>query len=142
MANIEEIRRLIAKANEDKAHFDNTIRWLQQQLIEETQRAATNELMQTMSVRQLALQVLRGQPLGIALPALVAELRKRGFNSTSDNPTNVVNTILNRAGRPFVRRGDLWFLEQFVPPQAPATPIPESKPSAEVQVPNATEAKS
>ncbi|MFZ2060184.1 MAG: hypothetical protein WAU82_04175, partial [Candidatus Binatus sp.] len=104
-----------------------------------TQLAANAEMMQTMSIRQIALQVLANQPNGLALPALIAELRKRGFNSTSENPTNVVNTILNRAGRPFVRRGELWLLEQFAPPAsppAPGTPNAGAKPApAEPQDP-------
>jgi hypothetical protein len=139
MANVEEIRRLIAKATADKASLDQTIRWLHQQLVEATQQAASAELMQTMSVRQIAMQVLAAHPGGLALPALIAELRKRGFNSTSDNPTNVVNTILNRVGRPFVRRGELWLLEQFAPPPvppAPGTPAPEAKPAAEPPTPS------
>ena len=44
------------------------------------------------------------------------------------NPANVVNSILNRQGRPFRRMGDCWFHEKFFQ-QEPKAPMPSAVPA-------------
>jgi len=148
IGNVEEIQRLIAKALTERGRLDQTIHWLQQQLREVQQgqvlqqasvsiAAAANQVRielttvaQTLSIRQKCEVILAGQPQGLTLPALYAELRKSGYQSTSEGaPTNIINTILNRQGKPFVRIGEKWFHEAHAVKPTAATPA-ETKESA------------
>lgn len=127
----EEITRLIEKAQLERAGLDQTIRWLQRQLAEIESREMMSSLAETLSVRQKCSLILSRQPVGMTLPALLAELRKHGFTSNSDNPMNVVNTILNRSGPLFARAGDRWFHRRFAPPPAAATNVKPTEAKAE-----------
>ncbi|HXC00488.1 MAG TPA: hypothetical protein VNU74_08810 [Terriglobales bacterium] len=152
---IVELNRLLVKARAERDEKDVIVRWLEQQMAEAIRKpgavlppedliAATanavaqlSELQATLSVRQLSAAILAAQPEGLTIPALLLELRKRGFQSASDNPANIVNSILNRASRPFRKMGDRWFHERFFQqePNGPATPTATP---AEVGSPSAT----
>ncbi len=160
VARVAEISRLLIKARGERDEKAAIVKWLEQELAEATQALgktgapatpetlmalaanATNQLLElqaNLSVRQKSAVILAAQPEGLTIPALLLELRKQGWQSTSENPANVVNSILNRSGRPFRRMGDRWFHEKFFQqePNGPATT--ESK---ETAVPSVTKTAS
>jgi hypothetical protein len=143
---IAELNRLLFKARAERAEKDVIIRWLEQQLVEASGKsspqqvvadvlmnsvAQLTELQANLSVRQLSAVILAAQPEGLTIPALLLELRKRGWQSNSENPANIVNSILNRTGRPFRRMGDRWFHENFF----------QQEPSGPTAAPSTTEVK-
>jgi hypothetical protein len=67
------------------------------------------------SITALSEEILAEQINGMPLPALITELRKRGYEPKAKNVPNTVNSVLHKAGPPFKRLPDgRWTLEQNV----------------------------
>lgn len=159
-ARVIELNRLLFKARAERAEKDAIVRWLEQQLLEATGKAGPqqiaealvttaaatvaqlSELQATLSVRQKSAVILAAHPEGLTIPALLVELRKSGWQSTSENPANIVNSILNRSNRPFRRVGERWYHESFAPQQEPDAVGPVAAPETKEPVPTATKTAS
>lgn len=137
-----ELNRLLIKARSERDEKASIVRWLERELAEAVQamnkpgapqtpdailaaiaaaNAAANaqlsELQASLSVRQKSAVILAAHPEGLTIPALLVELRKSGWQSKSEDPANIVNSILNRSNRPFKRVGERWYHENFAPQQ-------------------------
>jgi hypothetical protein len=70
-----------------------------------------------LSIPTLMQQVLEKHPDGLQVPALLAEVRKIGFQSDAKKPIGVLNSVLHTRTDLFSRRkiprGVLWFLKKY-----------------------------
>jgi len=70
-----------------------------------------------LSIPTLIQQVLEKHPDGLQVPALLAEVRRIGFQSDAKKPIGVLNSVLHTRTDLFSRRkiprGVLWFLKKY-----------------------------
>ena len=101
---VVEINRLLVKARGERDEKAAVVKWLEQELANAVQEmrkmggpqtpetlmamaaSAANELLElqaNLSVRQKSAVILAAQPEGLTIPALLLELRKQGWQSSS-----------------------------------------------------------
>ncbi len=67
------------------------------------------------SIVTLAAKALENKIAGMTIQALIAELRKFGYESASQDPANTVNAVLHRNKMVFRRFPDgRWILQKYV----------------------------
>jgi HB1, ASXL, restriction endonuclease HTH domain len=111
---MNQLERLLQKKRAERDKLDYLIQEIERELgVQDSKQRAGGTRKRGTSVASLAEKVLEAHPVGLKVPALIAELGKLGFKTESKNPTNNVNSILHRTGSPFVRLDDgRWILEK------------------------------
>jgi hypothetical protein len=117
---MDKLERLLQMARQERDKFDSIVQWLEGAI---PQLEPVNEEPESIigaiskyqtrrrrvvrrkgpSVPTLAKVILRAFPQGLTAPQLLAELRKVGYESTSKNPANVLNSILRQEPDAFQR---------------------------------------
>jgi len=117
------IKQLLQKTKDDLAELDRHYKQEREKLVFVIERleGATAETPKRgrrkngESVPNLAEKALESRPEGLSTQALLAELKKLGYETESKNPINSVNSLLHRKGPPLVRSVDgRWKLAKYL----------------------------
>ena len=118
---MENTARLLEMARKERDRFDFIVEWLERAIpqlpsLNESESGVVKPASMIRrrriarrkgpSVPTLAKVILRSFPQGLTVPQLLAELRKVGYESTSKNPANVLNSILRQESESFKRSPD------------------------------------
>jgi len=119
---MSQIKTLLQKHKEERAQLERDFHAKREKLdfLIETLEGALSEATPKrrgrrktgQSAADLAEKVLDSRPEGMFIPSLLAELKKLGYETQSENATNTLNAALHREKDRFVRIEDRWILKK------------------------------
>jgi len=118
---MNQIERLLQKYRAERDKLNFLIDTLERERPEPGEKRSTSvrrgRKQSSSSIRALSEKALEAEQhryKGLKMPALLAEIGKLGFKSTSDNPGNTVNSVLHRIPA-FTKLDDgRWILTKHV----------------------------
>ncbi len=103
---MNQIEKLLQKYRAERDRLDWLIQTLEAEIGQKpsvTKGARSQRRQSGASTVTFAKQALQANIHGLMIPALLAEMKKLGYESRSKNEANNLNSILHREGLPFQR---------------------------------------